>query len=173
MSHKHRSHRRGGRPVRRPQPVVLVAALFLGAALLTAAIWFLGTRDQEPVQAAMVSPELRERTARLVEHSSSIRLTPEQQSVKREALAGIPAPCGDGNSLAMACCRCNLGKSIGGLASELAAGGADVGRVREAVHEWLAETNPSGYSGTACSRKRCERPFHADGCGGMKDRLVF
>lgn len=173
MRNKHRSGRGAGHTVRRSHPVLLVAALLLGAGLLTAAIWFLAAPEQRPVQAAMVSPELRARTAVLVEHARSIRLTPEQERVKREALANMPAPCGNGNSLAMTCCGCNLGRTISGLASELAADGADAARVREAVLAWLSQTNPGGYSGAACSRKRCERPFHEDGCGGMKDTRAF
>jgi len=52
--------------------------------------------------------------------------------------------------------------------------GADAGRVRQAVLDWIGHTNPGGYSGAACDSKRCERPFRGDGCGGMSEaRLVF
>jgi hypothetical protein len=73
------------------------------------------------------------------------------------------------------CCPCNLGKSISGLASHLIAReGADAATVRQAVLDWVARTNPAGYSGAACDLKRCERPFREDGCGGMSEaRLVF
>jgi len=91
MRNKHRSGRGAGHTVNRSRPVLLAAALLLGAGLLTAAIWFLATPEEGPVQASMVSPELRERTAVLVEHARSIRLTPERERVKREALASMPA----------------------------------------------------------------------------------
>ena len=95
--------------------------------------------------------------------------------MKAEALASIKAPCGDRNSLAVRCCPCNLGKSIVGLANHLIAReGADARRVREAVLDWIRRTNPSGYSGAACDRKRCDQPFRKDGCGGMTNaRLVY
>jgi hypothetical protein len=119
--------------------------------------------------------ETRDRTAELIPYSRSIDLSPEQEKVKAEALSAIRAPCGNRNSLAVRCCPCNLGKSIGGLANELIAReGADAARVRTAVLAWIARSNPGGYSGAACDRNRCERPFHEDGCGGMNDaRLVF
>ncbi len=87
----------------------------------------------------------------------------------------IPAPCGNRNSLAVRRCGCNLFKSIGGLANHMIAReGADTGRVRQAVLDWIGRTNPGGYSGAACDRKRCERPFREDGCGGMNEaRLAF
>jgi hypothetical protein len=46
--------------------------------------------------------------------------------------------------------------------------------VRQAVLEWIGRTNPGGWSGAACERKRCERPLREHGCGGMNEaRLVF
>jgi hypothetical protein len=46
--------------------------------------------------------------------------------------------------------------------------------VRQAVLDWIGRANPAGWSGAACERERCERPFREDGCGGMNEaRLVF
>ena len=75
----------------------------------------------------------------------------------------------------MRCCGCNLFKSIDGLAIRMIAReGADAGRVRQVVLDWIGRTNPRGYSGAACDSKRCERPFREDGCRGMNEaRLVF
>jgi hypothetical protein len=37
-----------------------------------------------------------------------------------------------------------------------------------------ALTDPGGYSGAACDRKRCDRPFREHDCGGMSEaKLVF
>jgi len=117
---------------------------------------------------------LRRQAVELIGYARSIRLSTEQQQAKSEALASITAPCGNRNSLAVGCCPCNLGKSINGLANRMIAQeGADAPKVRQAVLDWIARTNPGGYSGAACDRKRCERPFHEDGFGGMSEaRLV-
>ena len=162
----------------RRRSVVWIAAGVVLVAVLAGAPWMV--RNRTPVQAAPATSapplgDLRQRTAELIGYASSVRLTLEQQKVKTEALSGIPAPCGKGNSLAVRCCGCNLYKSITGLANHMIAReGADATRVRPAVLEWIALTNPGSYSGAACDRKRCERPFHEDGCGGMSEaRLVF
>lgn len=124
---------------------------------------------------AIASDDVRRRTLELIGYATSIRLTPEQETVKADALSDIRPPCGDSRSLAVRCCGCNLFKSISGLANHaIADEGKDAARVRQAVLDWIAVTNPGGYSGAACERKRCERPFREDGCGGMREaRLVF
>ena len=158
--------------------IVWIAAGVVFVAGLASVPWMV--QDRTSVQAAPATPaapsgDLRERTAELIGYASSVRLAPEQEKVKTEALSGIPAPCGKGNSLAVRCCGCNLHKSITGLANHMIAReGADTAHVRQAVLGWIARTNPARYSGAACDRKRCERPFHDDGCGGMSAaRLVF
>ncbi len=164
------------------EPVPTRRLSLLGIALgvlLVAAVsgsqWLLRPGAEQPTRAAGGSEELRQRTEELIGYSKSVALTPEQERVKAEALASIKAPCGDRNSLAVRCCPCNLGKSIVGLANHLIAReGADARRVREAVLDWIRRTNPSGYSGAACDRKRCDQPFRKDGCGGMTNaRLVY
>jgi hypothetical protein len=147
----------------------------VAVAALSAAPWALRTRASVETAPGTTGGELRQRTAELIGFATSIRLTPEQVKVKADALLSIPAPCGKRNSLAVRCCGCNLFKSIGGLANQMIAReGADAGRVRQAVLDWIGRTNPGGYSGAACDSKRCERPFREDGCGGMNEaRLVF
>lgn len=153
-------------------------AIVLGVALVGAiagSSWRLHSRATPSQNAGHGSDDLRERAEELIAYSTSVALAPEQERVKAEALASVQAPCGERNSLAVRCCPCNLGKSISGLANHLIArertGAAGV---RQAVLDWIRQTNPSGYSGAACERKRCDQPFHKDGCGGMTDaRLVF
>ena len=150
--------------------LVWIAPLLLAVAALSAAPWALRARASVPPVPGTAGGELRERTAELIGYASSIRLTPEQEKVKADALSGIPAPCGNRNSLAVRCCGCNLFKSIGGLANHMIAReGADAGRVRQAVLDWIDRTNPRGYSGAACDTNRCQRPFPEDGCGGMSE----
>lgn len=148
--------------------VVLVAAV-------SGSQWLLRPGAEPPARSAGGSDELRQRAEELIGYSETVILTADQERVKAEALASIKAPCGDRNSLAVRCCPCNLGKSIVGLANHLIAReGADAPRVREAVLDWIRRTNPSGYSGAACDRKRCDQPFRKDGCGGMTNaRLVY
>jgi hypothetical protein len=126
-------------------------------------------------QASAASEALRRRTIELIGYARSVRLTPEQASLKAAALEGIPAACGRRKTLDVRCCSCNLGKTVFGLASSLIAREhADAGRVRQAVMDWLEETNPRGYAGDACDRHRCDRPFREDGCGGMTEaKVVF
>ncbi len=155
-----------------------ILGIALGVVLLAAVSgsqWLLRPRAEARGGAPGKASDLRQRTEELIGYSKTVALSPEQERVKAEALASIKAPCGDRNSLAVRCCPCNLGKSIVGLANHLIAReGAGAPRVREAVLEWIRRTNPSGYSGAACDRKRCDQPFRKDGCGGMTNaRLVF
>ncbi len=163
-----------GAPSRPGSFLSIVLGLFAVAAI-SAAPWLVRDRTSPGAGPAAAGDGLRPRAEALIGYASSIRLTPEQEKVKADALSAIPAPCGNRNSLAVRCCGCNLFKSVSGLANQLIAReGADAGRVRQAVLDWIGSTNPSGYSGAACDRKRCERPFREDGCGSMREgRLVF
>jgi len=159
---------------RRHSSLLWIVLGVLAVAVLSASPWLVRARTSPAADPTAADDGLRQRTAELVGYASSIRLTPDQEKVK-DALSAIKAPCGNRNSLAVRCCGCNLFKSIGGLANQMIAReGADAGRVRQAVLDWIARTNPAGYSGAACDRKRCERPFREDGCGGMSEaRLVW
>ena len=151
--------------------------IFLGVVAVSAlaAAWLVPARNSIQATVGAAPGGLRERTAELIGYSRSIHLASEQEKVKADALSGIRAPCGNGNSLAVRCCGCNLFKSTSGLANHMIAReGADADRVRQAVLDWIGRTNPGGYSGAACDSKRCERPFREDGCGGMSEaRLAF
>ncbi|HUO85898.1 MAG TPA: hypothetical protein VM617_00790 [Thermoanaerobaculia bacterium] len=116
----------------------------------------------------------REETARFIGYYGSIRLTPEQERVKVEALTAIPAPCCSNNSLATCCCPCNLAKAAWGLSAWLITEkGSGPEEVRQAARDWLAAAAPDGFSGDACYRGGCARPIHQNGCGGMDDRQVL
>lgn len=171
----HHSNDHGNAPRARHAPLPWIALGVLAVAALSAAPWALRARASVQPAPGTAAADLRQRTAELIGYASSIRLTPEQEKVKAEALSAIRAPCGSRNSLAVRCCGCNLFKSIGGLANHMIAReGADAGRVRQAVLDWIGRSNPGRYSGAACDSKRCERPFREDGCGGMSEaRLVL
>lgn len=173
--HVQHANGRSGTLRSRRWPLVWIGLGVLAVAAFSAAPWALRARASAQPPQGTASAELRQRTAELIGYASSIRLTPDQEKVKAEALSAIRAPCGNRNSLAVRCCGCNLFKSIGGLANQMIAReGADAARVRQAVLDWIGRTKPEGYSGAACDSKRCERPFHEDGCGGMSEaRVVF
>lgn len=103
-----------------------------------------------------------------------IELTPRQEKIKKTALGAIPAPCCSDNSAYTCCCSCNVSRTIWGLSHYMIAKqNADAEAVRAKVREWVAFINPAGYSGAACYRGGCARPFHKDGCGGMNaDSLI-
>ena len=116
----------------------------------------------------------RDETERFIAYYQSIRLTPEQERVKVEALASIPAPCCSENPLATCCCPCNMAKAAWGLSAWLISEKSyDVGQVRQAAKDWLAAANPGGFSGDACSNGGCGRPIRENVCGGMDQRKVL
>jgi hypothetical protein len=116
----------------------------------------------------------RDETERFIAYYQSIRLTPEQERVKVEALASIPAPCCSENPLATCCCPCNMAKAAWGLSAWLISEKSyDVGQVRQAAKDWLAAANPAGFSGDACDSGGCTRPIRENGCGGMDQGKVL
>ena len=119
--------------------------------------------------------DVKARTTEFIGWSSSIRLTPEQEKTKRQALGSIPAPCCKEYSIATCCCPCNLAKTVWGLANHaIARLDYDAAETRALVLEWMQATNPAGYSGDSCHRGGCPKRFSANGCGGMKqDSVVF
>jgi hypothetical protein len=103
-----------------------------------------------------------------IEWYQTIRLTPEQEAVKKTALEGLPAPCCSDKSAYTCCCECNVSRTIWGLSQYLIARqGAGVAQVQAKVKEWIAFVNPKGFSGVSCYNGGCARPFSKDGCGGM------
>jgi hypothetical protein len=102
----------------------------------------------------------------------SIKLTPAQEAIKKEALEAIPAPCCSDNTAYTCCCPCNMSRSIWGLSNYLIAEkGADVATVRARAEEWIAFMNPDGFSGDVCYTGGCNRAVHDNGCGGMGGAL--
>jgi len=116
----------------------------------------------------------RARTEQLLAYNDSIRLTAEQEAVRREALEALPAPCCARFTAATCCCECNMARATWGLAKHLIADlGYDAERVRKEVAAWHAEINPDGFTGEACFNGGCGRAFADDGCGGMdRHKLV-
>lgn len=103
----------------------------------------------------------------------TIRLSPDQERLKVEALSAMPAPCCSRYSLATCCCPCNMAKAAWGLAAWLIAEkGYGVDQVRQAETDWLKRVNPAGFSGNACFDGGCSRAMHDDGCGGMKEDAI-
>lgn len=129
------------------------------AAAPVASVAFSGTRDE---------------TERFIGYYQSIRLTPEQERVKVEALAAIPAPCCSDNPLATCCCPCNMAKAAWGLSAWLISEKSySVVQVRQAARDWLAAANPGGFSGDSCYNGGCTRPIRENGCGGMDHGQVL
>lgn len=117
--------------------------------------------------------DARRQAAEFIAYDHTITLTAEQQKVMDVALSAIPAPCCAAYSIATCCCPCNLAKSTWGLSKLLIAKQhATAAQVKATASEWLRFTNPSGYTGDACFTKGCNRPFAANGCGGMDERHV-
>jgi hypothetical protein len=115
----------------------------------------------------------RARTEQLLAYNDSIRLTAEQEAVRREALEALPAPCCARFTAATCCCECNMARATWGLAKHLIADeGYDAERVRKEVAAWHAEINPGGFTGEACFNGGCGRAFADDGCGGMDRRKL-
>ena len=132
----------------------------------------------DPTPAASGDPAAaateRATTEQLLAFNDSIRLTAEQEAVRREALEALPAPCCARFTAATCCCECNMARATWGLTKHLIADqGYDAERVRKEVAAWHAEINPDGFSGEACFNGGCGRAFAADGCGGMdRHKLV-
>ena len=118
---------------------------------------------------------MKTQTRQFIEWQQTIKLTPAQEAIKKEALGAMPAPCCSDNSAYTCCCPCNVSRSMWGLTNYMIAEqNAGVKAIQAKVNEWVAFVNPEGYSGDTCYRGGCKRPFHKNGCGGMKpDQLTF
>jgi hypothetical protein len=148
--------------------VLLVAMPFLSFFTALA----LGAASDE----ALRFTDARKQTVEFLEYERTIKLTPEQQAVYREALDGLPAPCCSDNTALTCCCPCNAARAWWGLGKHLIANrGYDALETRAKVAEWFRFINPSGWSGNTCSTQGgCARPFDEGGCGGMRsEQLAF
>lgn len=106
-------------------------------------------------------------------YNSTIALTAEQEAIKEDVLGSQPAVCCRNSSALTCCCPCNLSKSLWGLANYLIAEKGMKGpELKATLNEWIAFTNPSGYTGDSCYTGGCERSPRENGCGGMNDRRI-
>jgi hypothetical protein len=123
----------------------------------------------------VVFDNAQRQSRQFIEWYQTIKLTPEQEAVKKAALEAFPAVCCRDKSAYTCCCKCNISRTMWGLSNYMIAKqGASAEMVRDKVQEWVRFINPRGYGGRACYQGGCARPFARDGCGGMNaDRLVF
>jgi hypothetical protein len=150
-----------------PRLYALTAALAVAALAVTAPSWLLAEDDPVPFT------DIEAQTVAFIALESSIKLTPEQEAVKKEALTALPAPCCSDNTAYTCCCPCNMSRSIWGLSHLLITKhGFDAEQVRTKVEEWVATINPGGFSGDTCYTGGCGRPFEKNGCGGMNPNRV-
>ncbi len=135
--------------------VVVLAAFGVGALLA-------------PPASGEGDTDLQALAAKYIGYESSIRLTPAQEQIKKEALEAIPAPCCSDNTMYTCCCPCNLARAVWGLSAYLITEkGAGVAQVRKSAEEWIAKIGPQGFSGDVCYTGGCGRPMSQNGCGGM------
>lgn len=145
------------------------------AIFVAAALPFALTRGGRVSAADLEFRDIESQSRQFMRWYEQIRLTPAQEKVKRAALEPIPAPCCNDNSAYTCCCPCNISRTIWGLSQfMIARQNATASQVGAKVREWIKFIGPNGFSGSACYTGGCPRPFHSDGCGGMKpDRLVL
>jgi hypothetical protein len=119
-------------------------------------------------------PDARAQAIEYIRYYRSIKLTPEQEKIKTQALSAIPAPCCKNYTSATCCCPCNLAKAMWGLSHHLIVKkGYGPEQLTKGVQEWLRSTNPAGHTGDACYTGGCQRPLAQNGCGGMDERKVM
>jgi hypothetical protein len=118
--------------------------------------------------ADIVFKDVAVQSRQFIEWHSTIKLTPEQEAVKKAALEALPAPCCSDNTAYTCCCQCNVSRTVWGLSQYMIAKqDATAEQVREKVRAWVKFVNPAGFSGKSCYNGGCARKFGNDGCGGM------
>lgn len=143
-----------------------LASLLVAAALTP--LMLAATDDPVPFD------DLEAQTLEFIELARTIKLTPEQDAIKRAALEPLPAPCCSDNNAYTCCCPCNMSLSIWGLSALLITEhGMDAEGVRAKVESWIETINPDGFSGNVCYTGGCRRPFAENGCGGMRPGHVI
>ena len=148
--------------------VFVVIAILLAAAPQQAA-------ETKAPQKQLKFYDVRVQTPEFISYYNSIKLTPDQEKIKIEALSSIPAPCCNTYSIATCCCPCNLAKSAWGLSNfAIVKLHYDTAQLKQAVTEWIRFTHAKGFAGNACFQGRCGSSFANDGCGGMQEsKIVF
>lgn len=125
-------------------------------------------------KAEIYQTDIRVQAAQYIDDFHSIKLSPEQEKIKDEALSSIPAPCCKDYSIATCCCPCNLAKSVWGLSHNLIVKRKfNVQQLKQAVSEWIQSMNPDGFTGDVCYTQGCNRPFRKNGCGGMYEGNIL
>lgn len=124
-------------------------------------------------KSAMKFAAVEPQTLEFIGYYKAIRLTPEQEKIKSDALSPLKAVCCKNFSALTCCCPCNFSKSLWGMSHYLIAKkGYNAAQVQKAAREWIAYVNPNGFSGDVCQTGGCNRPFAQNGCGGMDDTAV-
>ena len=142
--------------------LVTVVVVAFGSVLLATGLPVVGSDGE------VVFSDVGRQSREFMGYESSIRLTADQEAIKREALTAIPAPCCSDNSALTCCCPCNMARTIWGLSHFLIVEqAADAAAVKAKVQEWIEFINPGGFSGDACYTGGCGKPFNKGGCGGM------
>lgn len=122
---------------------------------------------------AVVFTDVKAQTAEFMGYYRTIKLTPEQEAIKKEALTALPAPCCSDNTAYTCCCPCNMSMTIWGLSNYLITEkGFEAEALKAKVQEWIAFINPKGFSGEVCYKGQCGRSFENGGCGGMNPNHV-
>jgi hypothetical protein len=123
--------------------------------------------------AAIKFDAVEPQTRKFIEYYKTIRLTPEQDQIKRDALSPLKAVCCKDFSALTCCCACNFSKSLWGMTHYLIANkGYNAAQVQEAAKAWIAYVNPNGFGGDVCQTGGCNRKFAQNGCGGMDDTAI-
>jgi hypothetical protein len=151
-----------------------LAAVCVLAGVLFSGIQFLARPAQSAPEKKIAFTDVRDQTVQFIDYYETIRLTREQEAVKREALSSLPAACCSSNSAYTCCCVCNLSRTVWGLTAYLITEhDAGVEEIREAVREWTKFVNPEGFSGDSCFKGGCARSFEKNGCGGMQASRIL
>ena len=121
--------------------------------------------------------DVRQHTAAFHQYERTIKLTPGQQAIYREALEGLPAPCCSDNTALTCCCPCNSARAWWGLAKHLVADlGYDAEETRAKVAEWFTLHQPLRLERHHLLQPHgCGKPFQQGGCAGMtaeQDRFL-
>lgn len=155
---------------------LVAAALIAAAAIIGISLLATGQRGKtaappaSPLANGIVFHDLESQMREFIGYNGSIKLTSQQEAVKKAALERRKAVCCDDYTAYTCCCNCNLSKSLWGLSNYLiAVKGLNADQVAEAAGRWIDFTNPAGYTGNACYTGGCGRAPHANGCGGMDE----
>lgn len=160
--------------MKRKLPLFFAAVLAVAAAAIACSSSPAPKDRVKALEEVIPFKDARAQAVEFIDYYNSIKLTPEQERIKKAALSKIPAPCCAEFSIATCCCPCNLAKSVWGLSHYLIAkAGLGVDEVHRTAQDWMQFTNPDGYTGDACHKGGCKRPFHENGCGGMDEHHIL